>query len=374
MTISAGVREGFADPSAKGQRSDGEIWYENMLSSLSSAHIPAFDGVRATAITMVILYHFGFDWAAGALGVMIFFVLSGFLITWLLIKENEASGAIALGSFFKRRLVRLLPALYAYWVFCIALYLVRGHYIDWKMAVSSLFFVSNYYIGTSHPPTGPFTDTWALGAEMQFYILWPVILWYFRNDLVKLTKIAICFIVLSWLVRGALHLVLQVDQSYIYHAFEARLDQFMVGALVALMFKRRLLVNFWYSVGKRYWAPAVTILLLIASGYLEFIDHSLFYRHIIGYSVNPFLIAILFIQLVALSEKPVWNVLDSKAVCYIGTISYSLFLYQQLTVYTARKVSESFPILAQVVFAYAVTVAFGIASYYLIEKPMRRIR
>src|SRR5215475_7070417 len=82
----------------------------DLSAKLSLARIPALDGVRAIAVFLVILYHFGFNWAPGGVGVMMFFVLSGFLITWLLLKENERYGDISLKSFYRRRILRIFPA------------------------------------------------------------------------------------------------------------------------------------------------------------------------------------------------------------------------------------------------------------------------
>src|SRR6266404_2435520 len=77
-------------------------------SKLSHSHIPALDGLRAVAVFLVIVSHFGFELVPGAHGVMIFFVLSGFLITWLLLKESERYGRISLAEFYKRRTLRIL--------------------------------------------------------------------------------------------------------------------------------------------------------------------------------------------------------------------------------------------------------------------------
>src|SRR5437868_9706074 len=83
---------------------------------LACRNIPGLDGLRAIAVFLVIFYHFGFDIVDGGMGVEMFFVLSGFLITWLLLKENEQTGEVSFSLFYKRRTLRIFPAFYVYWL------------------------------------------------------------------------------------------------------------------------------------------------------------------------------------------------------------------------------------------------------------------
>src|SRR5258708_39435641 len=114
-------------------------------SKLSRSYIPALDGLRAVAVFLVILSHFGLELVPGSHGVMIFFVLSGFLITWLLLKENDSKGTISLSSFYKRRTLRIFPAFYVYWLMMVALLVSTGRSVLWPHAWSALFYGSNYY-------------------------------------------------------------------------------------------------------------------------------------------------------------------------------------------------------------------------------------
>src|SRR6266545_3183390 len=141
--------------------------------SLTSTHIPALDGMRAVAVFLVIFYHFGFDWVPGAHGVMIFFVLSGFLITRLLLLENEKFGRISLKAFYLRRVLRIFPAFYCYWGILVAFLLLTGKQILWPHAWSALSYLSNYYVALNGDPNNGFSHTWSLGIEEQFYLLWP---------------------------------------------------------------------------------------------------------------------------------------------------------------------------------------------------------
>src|SRR5690554_4146704 len=152
-------------------------------------YLPALDGLRAFAVAGVLCYHGGLAWAQGGfLGVDLFFVLSGFLITTLLLREHEDRGAIALGAFWIRRARRLLPALgllivlvILYALFVAApdeLRTIRGD------ALATLGYVANWrfiatddsYFALFQAPS-PLRHVWSLAIEEQFYLLWPLIVY-----------------------------------------------------------------------------------------------------------------------------------------------------------------------------------------------------
>jgi len=158
-----------------------------MAKSLSIGFRPDIQGLRAIAVMLVILDHAGIPWVAGGfIGVDVFFVLSGFLITGLLLQEYEATGSFSLGAFYLRRLRRLLPALVVVvgataivvgWLFSEAgshLILASLPFaVTWS---SNLFFVlreQDYFNELADKDV--FLHTWSLGVEEQFYLLWPVL-------------------------------------------------------------------------------------------------------------------------------------------------------------------------------------------------------
>src|SRR6476620_9232372 len=113
---------------------------------LAMPQIPALNGIRAIAVFLVIFYHYGLRLPGGfnvpgAHGVLIFFVLSGFLITWLLLKENEKYGRISLKGFYRRRVLRIFPAFYFYWILLVAILLLGHHEIVWLHTISSFLYL-----------------------------------------------------------------------------------------------------------------------------------------------------------------------------------------------------------------------------------------
>ena len=345
----------------------------DLQAKLHRTHIPALDGLRAIAVFLVIFYHFGFSRVPGGRGVTAFFVLSGFLITWLLLKENEKSGTVSLSEFYMRRVLRIFPAFYCYWTLLIILLLLKHQVIPWPHAWSSVFYTSNYYIALNGDPENGFSHTWSLAIEEQFYLLWPLAFLLWRRNLARLTVHLVYIIGAVWLYRALLVFLLNVDQAYIYGAFDTRLDHLMVGCLLAVVLKRGSLLSFWKAVCSNVYLPLLTAALLAGSIFLGglFYDR---YRDVFGFAVEPILFAVLVVQLIGFSSSLAWKWIEWPVLRYLGRISYSLYLYQQITLYPVRKVLASQPVVLQLMAAIVLTVIVATASYYLIEQPFLRLK
>ena len=150
------------------------------------AYLPALDGLRALAVAAVVAYHLGFGWASGGfLGVDLFFVISGYLITTLLLSERAATGRIALGDFWVRRFRRLVPPLVVMVAVVIVATRIWGVPEQWASirgdAIGTLAYVANWWYiigGESYLDTllgpSPLRHTWSLAVEEQWYLLWPM--------------------------------------------------------------------------------------------------------------------------------------------------------------------------------------------------------
>jgi len=342
-------------------------------SKLNQPHIAALDGLRAVAVSLVIVSHFGFELVPGAHGVMIFFVLSGFLITWLLLNESERDGTVSLKSFYKRRTLRIFPAFYAYWLLLITILIGTGKAVLWPHAFSALFYSSNYYSAIYGDPNNGFSHTWSLAIEEQFYLLWPFVFLLLRSNLKRMTTFLSLLIAAVWLHRAVLCFGFHVDQSYIQAAFDTRLDELMAGCLLAVLLKRRVLSRFWQLVSSNQLLPFATIALLMISVYAgEF--YVVRYRDVFGFAIEPLLIAILIAQMIAFSSTTIWGWTEFRAVKFLGRISYSLYLYQQLTLHAVKNALGGYPIIAQLAGAILVTVLIATASHYIIEQPFLKLR
>lgn len=365
--VNPAVLPGTVTTVATDASANKSAWWTDLVGKLQRSEIPALDGLRAIAVGLVITFHFGAP-VNGALGVTMFFTLSGFLITWLLLREAEQSGTISLKSFYIRRTRRIFPALYCYVALGVAIYLLRGHFIPWGDVIATLLYAENYYMSISQTKDTFVGHTWSLGIEEQFYLLWPFLLIRLRHDLRALARALVGIILLSWALRLVLQYGFNVYQGYIYHSFETRMDQLAIGCLLAVQIKRGEWSDGWRKVLSNPWMPALVIAAIAISSLFH---EQIHYRFPIAYTVEPTLTALLIVMLVVQCEHPVWRQFNHPVMRFIGRISYSLYLYQQLTLSTARRLTEHYPVLVQYAFAWAVTIGFALLSYHLIEKRFR---
>lgn len=352
--------------------------YAALRAGLRQPHLPALDGLRAIAVALVIFFHAGFLLPGGfpipgGLGVLIFFVLSGFLITWLLLKEVGRTGTVSLKNFYIRRCLRIFPAFYAYATLCLILLHVMKSHVLWPQVWASLLYVNNYYQGLHGDPNTAFSHTWSLSVEEQFYLLWPslFLLWMRRQrDLAMLLASAI---VLVWVYRLALLAIFHVNHGYVYESFETRADSLLAGCLVAVLL--------WEGKAERFFAWACTGIaptvigsgLLLVSVALE-LEFRAAYRDTIGLGLDSILVAILIVQMISFHRHPIGQWLNWRWMRWLGTLSYSLYLYQQIAVRPAERIASRLPLVTRPLAVGAGVLICAIASYYIVEQPMLRLK
>lgn len=206
-------------------------------------HIPALDGLRAVAVLSVVTLHAGYSWADyGYLGVDIFFVLSGFLITSILLREWHATGAVNLRTFYWRRAARLFPALavvllaVTVWSLTVASpFLAERNTVG---ILASVFYVANLVVALSpEHHLGQLQHTWSLAIEEQFYLLWPFVLalllrrgWGWQ----RLAALTIGGAVASAVWRAVLWR-LTLDPWRVYGGSDTRADGLLLGCALAVL-------------------------------------------------------------------------------------------------------------------------------------------
>ena len=337
----------------------------------TSVRIPSLDGLRALSIGLVLLAHLvgtrSFPLSAesshilafGELGVHVFFVISGFLITRLLLDELGSTGRISLPSFYFRRTIRIFPA---YYVFLLVLAVLA-----WTGLVQlasgdmahALTYTSNYYSGRSW-----FVGhTWSLSVEEQFYLLWPaLIVMAGRRRALWLAAFAVAF---APMIRTASWELMRWSGDGIGHRFETVADAIAIGCVLAgtrdwlhrQPSYRRLLESGLFVV-----VPC----LAVASSLLH--DHPVAH-FLIGISVMNLAIAATLDWCITFGSGRVGRVLNWAPLAFVGTISYSLYLWQQLFLNRASDApTAAFPM------NLALACAAALTSYYLIEQPALRLR
>jgi peptidoglycan/LPS O-acetylase OafA/YrhL len=338
-------------------------------------YIPALDGIRAIAILLVLFSHcviydqftqlHNIGLQLGSLGVSVFFVLSGYLITRSLIEEEERIGSISLKFFYIRRAFRLLPALWVYLLIVSCLWLAHLLPNDpWHSFVSSLLYIRNI-IGHGHATA----HLWSLSVEEQFYFLWPIILIKFPNQNRKrliITLIIIMVIVLWRYFAITKNLATPGD---IYIRTDFRLDSPLIGCLLALFEKENLnapkfkLSSFGGSI------LLILTILLIGCWTLIQLQFGDFFG--ISSTLTSTLGGVLIYSQICTKNSIFRGGLASPLLVSIGKISYAIYLWQALFL---APTSEPLGFLR--VFPVNILLCFGcgILSFYFIEKPFLKIK
>lgn len=326
---------------------------------LRRRQIPSLNGIRAIAAIAVVLSHvypkyFG---SAGPLAVACFFVLSGFLITNVLLQEADDTGTISLRNFYIRRTLRIFPA---FWVFCgmfgIAALYMRQH-VDWLAFTASVLYVGNYYIGL-HGTGAGMNHTWSLAVEEQFYLLWPAVFRPFAGRPAKLIPALSAAIGCVWAYRAILQFGLGVRGEYIYCAFETRMDALAIGCLCAVLAHENVFPNWLFKV--RWLAPlsaALVVILFISPVPLASL-----------YATPAF--AVLILDSIRNHNSPPYRWLNWSPLRRVGLWSYSIYMYH---VFVHRIVPPG-PELARLPLEILAALALGAASYYVVEKPVLLLR
>ena len=340
--------------------------------NLRSSVIPKLNGLRALSAFIVVAYHYGFEYVPTGFGVLSFFVMSGFLITWLLLQERDRTGAVSLRAFYARRALRIFPAFYVYWFAVVILYAIAGLHILWPQAWASFFYVANYYQGLNGYPSSGFSHTWSLGIEEQYYLLWPAVFLLLGHRPRRMFAGIVAFIAVINVYRITLHNV-GVPEEYIYTAFETRFDHLLVGCAVAVALHHKIGARFWSVVAPREFLPLLVGLLAMSifCGNVYGIP----YRNMIGFAIDPVLIGLLLVRLLSRNDRETaW--MDSRPVVYLGMISYSTYLYQQLVLWPARELlrrAGTPETMTFVVCALGVWTAAAL-SYEVVERPFLRLK
>jgi peptidoglycan/LPS O-acetylase OafA/YrhL len=326
---------------------------------------PALDGLRGVAVILVLLYHLplGLPTEAGPVGVAMFFTLSGFLITTLLLEEHVASGRIDLPQFYKRRALRLLPALVAMMGLLVILDVVVGSQGDYRRpALLTLLYVANWAI-IAGIDFGHINHTWTLAVEEHFYLLWPlaVVIVLNKFDRKTLLRVAIAGAVASWGLRVALW-ASGASLPRVLYATDTRLDGLLIGCIFALMG--------WGRVTR---VPrTVTVAGLTALGVAIAVRNEWF-NFAIGYTAVS--VATVIVIAGCLTSYRPHGLLSQRPLVPIGRISYGLYLWHLPVYGLVFKYGDGFMSLtAQSVSAVALSLAVALCSYFVIERPFLRLK
>ncbi len=339
---------------------------------------PEIDGLRTIAVLAVIIYHAQFMLGGehflkgGFLGVDVFFVISGFLITSIIMKELNTEGTFSFLGFYERRARRILPALFLVILVALPLawyLLLPTQMTDFgKSILSTLLFGSNFYwfdslqeYGAESALLKPFLHTWSLAVEEQYYILFPVLLmviykWFKSYTVVLLTAGLLLSLGLSDYVTGK-------NQSLSFYMLHTRFWELLAGSLLA-----NILYFHPQKENDAFLNKTMPILGLYLIGYsLFFID--LDSNHPGYVTLLPVIGTVLIIWF-ANEKDLVTQLLSSRLFVGIGLISYSLYLWHYPIFAFGRIIEPSPDWLHKTAWLF-LTVIFSVAAYFWVEKPFR---
>ena len=338
---------------------------------MTQRHLPALDGLRAVAVFTVITYHFSSSvLVPGDLGVSAFFVLSGFLITWLLMREIDETGRISLGAFYARRTLRIFPAYYAYIIFALVIDTWRGHPWTHGLIGSAVVYGMNYYNALNNHPVTSVAHAWSLAVEEQFYLVWPLlfsVLWRRGRNTAALGLVVLIAAVLLW--RSYLYLGHHVGSAYVYNAFDTRFDNLAVGCLLAVAIGYPWFTRAATAFARWSWLPLITIACLLVSR----VGGGKMYHYGPGFTIDAILVAVLLVQLLQLSRTRLWSWLNHPVVRYLGVISYPLYLYHGWGLSVGEHV-HGVPMAVQFVIGVAGCIALASGSYFVVERPFLSLK
>jgi peptidoglycan/LPS O-acetylase OafA/YrhL len=344
-------------------------------------YVPALDGVRALAIAIVVAFH-AFGWPGqGTLGVDLFFVLSGFLITTRLLEEQQATGRVGIRRFYGRRARRLLPALLVLLTPFLALGAIAAastlslRSTAFVGLASSLTYTSNIVVAAdpSAVPAG-MVHLWSLAAEEQFYTVWPLLLVVLvRAGGLRLLRRALVFVLVIAVIYRLQLLTQGASIQRLYFGPDTHADSLLVGCALGCYFVRRSRSILAMSSRRtREVLIAVTLGLILAATFLlDLIPQRLAYE--LQLLPTAFaLLAGLFIACVVNGRTVVARGLGARPVVFLGQISYSLYLWHLPVLVAFAGVDREAG--WRTVAGVATAIALAACSWRFIERPFLRRR
>ncbi|MEV0408799.1 acyltransferase [Actinoallomurus sp. NPDC050550] len=350
----------------------------------SVSHIPAVDGLRALAVLAVIAYHFGLPLHGGFLGVDLFFVISGYVITRLLLAERARTGTTRLAAFWARRARRLFPAVLAVliavqaWMHLCAGATMRNTVNSQTLA--ALVYGSNWYsifaeVGYWGMPVdrAPLNHLWSLAVEEQYYLVWPLVFVVLMGMVGSRRILACAALLCAVCAYTAMHLLFvpgAPDRAYL--GTDCRAGALALGALLAVLTVSPAVVD------RSLPARATTPVAVLAGACLAWLwcnahldDRGLYSWQL---ALAGIAAAALIGSLVLTADGLPARIVGSRPLVAIGKVSYSLYLWHwPIWVFVSAAVTR-WPASGRLTVAAIATAVIATASYHLVENPLRYTR
>ena len=343
---------------------------------------PEIDGLRAIAVISVIIYHLNENWLSGGfLGVDIFFVISGFLITGIIITEIQQN-SFSFKQFYTRRIKRIYPAFITVMALVSFIASVIFIYNDFnklrKTIELAIAFLSNFYLGLTQgyfdlsANENPVLHIWSLAVEEQYYLIFPLILILAYKKFREIKVLFIITLILFFILLATSFIPANfykevLHQPNIYYLSNLRFPELLVGSLLAIYHN--------LSASKQASKQASNVIAILST-LLLFSCLFLMHNNIAYIPGITLILPCIFTALIihTTSQNNIIKLcLSNKAIVFIGKISYSLYLYHWIFIALAYYITGEKQINNQsIAIVTVLTIIFSVLSYYLIEQPIRK--
>jgi peptidoglycan/LPS O-acetylase OafA/YrhL len=361
---------------------------------MNLTYIKSLDGLRGIAVILVILFHFckvpfitlGFE--IGWIGVQLFFVLSGFLITRILVADKESTFNKYIKKFYWRRSLRIFPLYFAYLTIVAGLYVLTGEPQSYQEAAPFLFtYTANFYIfSENYEVSRFFTHLWSLSVEEQFYLIWPFIIFFMSIRLFK--RFSVLLIIVVPIIRYFLGVVFlqyfgseDLAGNAVYFMTLSHFDAFAMGGLVFLLrdnYKDWLSKMLWPLIVVFFMLGVMNLLsqdiwnveILSSLGYE--IRSMLNYQHVWSYTLINIICAIIILRL----NRKENVILMNPVLVYLGKISYGMYVYHMLLIGIFASVIGKVIIndYISLFIIFAAILLISSLSYYIFEKRFLNLK
>jgi peptidoglycan/LPS O-acetylase OafA/YrhL len=339
------------------------------------AYIPALDGMRGISIILVFIAHLGFDHIVpGGLGVTLFFFISGYIITLVLINEYQKMGNVNLKQFYTGRILRLYPPLLFMLTLVIPYLVIINYHIKVSEILACLLYYENYYffyVSKGHLTLG---ILWSLAVEEHFYLLYPLMFLSFIRNTKALATIFIVLMLVALGIRldGYMQFKHLPDdlEPYCYLLTHTRFDSILFGCMAAVLLNSR-----WVSFYKNTLSNKTLFILSFLAQAACLVIRDPMFRYTLRYTLQGISFFILVPAIINTeSYTTIRNALSNKILVAIGKVSYSVYLLHMLVL----KALDFLPTQGHPYLYYACciigTALLSTFCYYVIERPIYRFR
>ena len=338
----------------------------------ATSYVPVLDGLRAVSVGLVIISHllifntdpksvYQFGIACGATGVSVFFVISGYLITSLLLREEDRTGGVNLKNFYIRRFLRIFPAAYLFLAVLLLLKLSGIIEMNWHSYIASLLYVRNL-IGSGHETS----HLWSLSIEEQFYLIWPALLLLLSHARRLQITAGMVLAVCAW--RSYLVIGGKLVPGQAYNRTDLRIDTILVGCILAFLVR----TEYFRRWNERWLVhPLAAGAGLLALVLTKWAALEISFSESLESTLSALFICLLVNWFLHNSSSRIARWLQFSPVLFVGKMSYGIYLWQQLFLGPhegAMRVLRGFPV------GFVLSFLAAAVSYFLLEKPAMRLK